>query len=284
MTSNNDDCHHCSKSLAGMKYTVQDDAPYCVPCYNHLFANICEDCNKTIGCDSKDLAYKERHWHEACFKCAKCNHSLVEKPFASRMDLLLCIECCSNEYSSKCFSCKKAIMPGSRKVEFNGNSWHETCFICKDCKQPIGSKSFIPKDSEDYCLQCFEKHFAKQCRACKQVITTEGVTYFGESWHKECFLCTRCKKQLAGLKLTSRDKLVYCMECFCIIYAKKCVACAKPITGEGGTKYVSFEARHWHSDCFSCSKCAVSLVGQRFITQQDSVFCSECAKGARMQT
>ncbi|XP_069462521.1 four and a half LIM domains protein 2-like [Ambystoma mexicanum] len=281
--SNKDGCHHCRTPLSGVKYTVQDDDPYCVMCYNHLFANMCEDCNKAIGWDSKDLAYKDRHWHEACFKCAQCSHSLVEKPFAAKMDLLLCLGCYSDEYSSKCFSCKNPIMPGSRKVEFNGNSWHETCFICKDCKQPIGAKSFIPKDSEDYCLQCFERQFASQCKSCKKAITTEGVTYQGQPWHKECFLCSRCQKQLAGQKCTSRDKVIYCLDCFSALYSRRCVACAKPIASDGVAKYVSFEAHEWHSDCFSCTKCEESLVGKRFIKNQESVFCLECAKGLHMQ-
>lgn len=60
----------------------------------------------------KDLAYKGRHWHEGCFRCAKCSRSLVEKPFAAKDEVLLCTECYSDEYSSKCFHCQKTIMPG----------------------------------------------------------------------------------------------------------------------------------------------------------------------------
>ena len=36
----------------------------------------------SIGLDSKDMSYKDLHWHEECFKCRKCKDSLVEKPFA----------------------------------------------------------------------------------------------------------------------------------------------------------------------------------------------------------
>jgi len=58
------------------------------------------------------MSYKDRHWHEKCFKCAKCSRSLVEKAFAAKDDLLLCTECYANDYSSKCTSCKKTVMPG----------------------------------------------------------------------------------------------------------------------------------------------------------------------------
>uniref|UniRef100_A0A4W5QNT3 Four and a half LIM domains 5 n=1 Tax=Hucho hucho TaxID=62062 RepID=A0A4W5QNT3_9TELE len=118
---------------------------------------------------SEDLSYKDCHWHEQCFKCAKCSRPLVEKPFAAKDEQLLCTECYSHEYSSKCSTCKKTIMPGSRKMEYKGNSWHETCFLCHRCQQPIGTKSFIPKDNGYFCVPCFEKQFAYQCCACKKV-------------------------------------------------------------------------------------------------------------------
>lgn len=63
---------------------------------------------------SKDLSYKDLHWHEQCFKCTKCDCSLAGKAFSAKDDTLLCMECYSNEYSSKCFTCKKTIMPGKR--------------------------------------------------------------------------------------------------------------------------------------------------------------------------
>lgn len=64
------------------------------------------------GLAPQDLSYKDRHWHEACFHCSQCRNSLVDKPFAAKEDQLLCTDCYSNEYSSKCQECKKTIMPG----------------------------------------------------------------------------------------------------------------------------------------------------------------------------
>uniref|UniRef100_A0A8D3EGF1 Four and a half LIM domains 5 n=1 Tax=Scophthalmus maximus TaxID=52904 RepID=A0A8D3EGF1_SCOMX len=168
-TSERFDCHYCKDSLLGKKYIMKEDTQYCTKCYENLFANCCEECSLAIGCNCKDLSYKDRHWHDQCFKCAKCSRSLVEKAFAAKDDLLLCTECYANDYSSKCSTCSKTIMPGSRKMEYKGNSWHETCFLCHRCQQPIGTKSFIPKDTGYFCVPCFEKQFAYQCCACKKV-------------------------------------------------------------------------------------------------------------------
>lgn len=155
-----------------------------------------------------------------------------------------------------------SLMPGSRKMEYKGNSWHETCFLCHRCQQPIGTKSFIPKDAGYFCVPCFEKQFAYQCCACKKVrrplgvlifsggrvrvsvtfvpfssclpqaITTGGVTYQDKPWHRECFLCIGCRKQLSGQRFTSRENYPYCLDCFSDLFAKKCVGCTKPITSE----------------------------------------------------
>ena len=34
----------------------------------------------------QDLSYKEKHWHESCFRCTKCGSSLVDKQFGSKAD------------------------------------------------------------------------------------------------------------------------------------------------------------------------------------------------------
>ncbi|KAE8602864.1 hypothetical protein XENTR_v10014156 [Xenopus tropicalis] len=276
------DCFHCKESLYGKKYTLKDDIPYCIKCFNSLFANLCERCKKPIECNSKDLAYKDSHWHETCFKCDKCDHSLVEKPFAAKDELLLCIECYSTEYSSKCFGCRATIMPGSRKMEYNGSNWHETCFVCQSCREPVGNKPFIPKESKIYCMPCYEKQFANQCKSCRKAITKGGLSFQEQQWHRECFVCTSCKKNLVGEKSTSRDESPYCVDCFDNLYAKKCAACAKPITGQGGAKYISFEDRQWHSDCFTCAKCSKSLVGEKFHTNEDDVLCPSCGLAIKM--
>ncbi|XP_015835489.1 four and a half LIM domains protein 2 isoform X6 [Tribolium castaneum] len=167
---------------------------------------------------------------------------------------------------------------GTKKMEYKTRQWHEKCFCCCVCKVPIGTQSFIPREQEIYCAKCYEEKFATRCIKCNKVITSGGVTYKNEPWHRECFTCTHCSKSLAGERFTSRDEKPYCAECFGELFAKRCFACNKPITGIGGTKFISFEDRHWHNDCFFCASCRTSLVGRGFITDQEDIICPECAK------
>merc|ERR1712002_76574 len=78
---------------------------------------------------------------------------------------------------------------------------------------------------------------------CSKVITQGGVTYRNDPWHRECFTCTHCQKSLAGQRFTSRDDKPYCADCFGELFSKRCTACSKPITGIGGTRFISFEGR-----------------------------------------
>ncbi|WP_368072335.1 LIM domain-containing protein, partial [Pseudoalteromonas sp. BMB] len=110
-------------------------------------------------------------------------------------------------------------------MEYKDHQWHEKCFCCCMCKNPIGTKSFIPRDNDIYCTGCYEEKYATRCIKCNQIITSGGVTYRNEPWHRECFCCTNCNTCLAGQRFTSRDDKPYCADCFGELFAKRCTAC-----------------------------------------------------------
>ncbi|XP_056335347.1 four and a half LIM domains protein 3b [Danio aesculapii] len=270
------DCESCKESLYGQKYIQVDDVPHCVPCYDRLHANTCHECKELIEHNSRELYHENRHYHEQCFRCSRCSRSLAEESFTCQEDALVCNECYCNEFSSNCVACGKTVMPGSKRLEYEGCVWHEECFVCCGCEQPIGAQSFIPDKDEYYCVPCYEGRFAPRCAHCKQTLVQGGVTYRDEPWHKECFLCTGCKVQLAGQPFTTQGEDPYCVKCFSNLYAQKCAACEKPITGFGEGKYVSFEERQWHKLCFKCSVCSLSLVGAGFFPHGSMILCKGC--------
>jgi hypothetical protein len=46
-------CHNCDLSLVGHRYILREEHPFCLKCYESLFANTCEECKTPIGTDSK---------------------------------------------------------------------------------------------------------------------------------------------------------------------------------------------------------------------------------------
>ncbi|XP_078322633.1 prickle planar cell polarity protein 3-A-like isoform X2 [Crassostrea virginica] len=278
-------CHNCDKKLVACRYIVKDENPHCIPCYQELYAHNCEECKKPIGPDYKDLSYKDRHWHEFCFKCCECQNSLVDQPFAPKNDNIYCSDCHDKNFAARCDGCGEPFrggfisgVSGMKKFEYKGKQWHEECFVCMVCKQPIRNKSFIPRDNDAVCVPCYEEQFAQKCSKCNGVINKGGVAYKNQPWHRECFTCTKCNKELAKEKFTSKDDQPYCAECYGELFAKKCCRCSKAITGFGGTKFISFEDRHWHSDCFVCYKCNNSMVGKGFLMNEGDILCPECGR------
>ncbi|KAI1286624.1 Four and a half LIM domains protein 2 [Halotydeus destructor] len=271
-------CFKCSNSLAASRYVLRDDNPYCIDCYELDFANGCVQCDKKIGIDTKDLSYQEKHWHELCFNCKMCSASLVNRTFGSKDEDIYCSDCYDNNFASRCDACTQPFRAGMKRMEYKGKMWHEGCFTCVGCVKPIGTSSFVPKDDQTYCVQCYEDKFATKCNKCTQIITAGGISYKSDPYHKECFTCTECNTKLAGARFTSRDEKPYCQDCFANLFAKRCVACTKPIIGIGGAKFVGFEDRNWHNTCFNCSTCQVSLAGKGFITDGPDIICPECAK------
>uniref|UniRef100_A0A0N5CGQ0 LIM zinc-binding domain-containing protein n=1 Tax=Strongyloides papillosus TaxID=174720 RepID=A0A0N5CGQ0_STREA len=275
-------CWQCDTPLTGLRYVLRDEHPFCIKCYEDVFANQCDECGKPIGIDSKDLSYKDTHWHPDCFKCKICKVSLVDKPFGSKNDSIFCSNCYDNAFATRCDGCNEIFRAGMKKMEYKGKKWHEKCFCCLECKVPIGTKSFIPKNDDVYCATCYEDKFATKCKSCKKVITTGGVTYKNDPYHRECFCCQNCHSSLAGQRFTSKDDKPYCANCYGELFAKRCVSCTKPITGIGGSKFISFEDRNYHNDCFICNQCSISLVGKGFITDGADILCPECAKARLM--
>lgn len=60
-------CWQCDESLTGQRYVLRDEHPYCIKCYESVFANGCEECNKIIGIDSKVL-FLRKHTSRNFFK------------------------------------------------------------------------------------------------------------------------------------------------------------------------------------------------------------------------
>ena len=60
----------------------------------------------------QDLSYKDKHWHEKCFKCCDCQKSLVDQPFASKNEKLYCADCHDNNFAARCDGCTDIFRAG----------------------------------------------------------------------------------------------------------------------------------------------------------------------------
>lgn len=64
-------------------------------------------------CSFQELHFKNRYWHDSCFRCFKCSTSLVNEPFMLRENnKVWCSNCTAAEDAPRCKGCFKPIIAG----------------------------------------------------------------------------------------------------------------------------------------------------------------------------
>nr|XP_027195248.1 protein prickle-like [Dermatophagoides pteronyssinus] len=294
-------CIYCQRSLTTARYALtesndnndNDDnnncnnnngKPMCIECYEQRHSNVCEECQKPIGVNTKDLSFNDRHWHEKCFVCSQCKFDLFDKPFGSRSDQIFCANCYDNTFAPRCCYCAEIFEPGQRKLDFRDKLYHDSCFCCKKCQIPIGTKTFLQKNNNIYCSECYKNVFATRCIKCCEIIINDGIQYRDEPWHASCFRCVECQKELSNIPFTSHDDRPYCRQCNANLFAPKCDICKQPIIGSTGRKMITHGNHKWHQSCFKCKDCSTELGGKGFVpldndgNGEENIYCTPCAQ------
>ncbi|KAF1747704.1 hypothetical protein GCK72_024170 [Caenorhabditis remanei] len=94
-------------------------------------------------------------------------------------------------------------------LSVDGRHWHENCFQCTTCENPLSSKCFY-KDMKFYCKTCyFRTHvtttasscreFGPKCASCERLIQSTDWVRRARNYvyHLACFACNQCKRQLS---------------------------------------------------------------------------------------
>lgn len=150
-------CWQCDESLTGQRYVLRDDHPYCIKCYESVFANTCEECSKTIGIDSKVRASASR--------ARDVGHpsGAVGVPLAWRQPL-----CCFGCLPAR-FHLVLTLRLPFQDLSYKDKHWHEACFLCSKCRVSLVDKQFGSKADHIYCGNCYDAQFASRCDGCGEI-------------------------------------------------------------------------------------------------------------------
>ncbi|KAG8254492.1 Prickle-like protein 2 [Homalodisca vitripennis] len=90
-------CLECDQQLGGQRYIMRDGRPYCLTCFDAMFAEYCDSCGEPIKVDHGQMSHEGQHWHatEKCFCCHNCRASLLGRPFLPRRGAIYCSIACS---------------------------------------------------------------------------------------------------------------------------------------------------------------------------------------------
>merc|ERR1712212_37247 len=120
-----------------------------------------------------------------------------------------------------CIECDKAINRGANLTEYKGFTYHTNCFVCQICTKNItGPQGFIndPVDAKKhYCHDCHLDKFAERCSldSCKKPIPpgTQFLVVDADKFHKDCFNCSGCEKNLADEAFVKDPEGNFCAVC-----------------------------------------------------------------------
>lgn len=177
-----------------------------------------------------------------------------------------------------CGHCEKPIT--GRYITAMDRLWCENHFVCKGCEKKIEG-TFYPKgegdDKKPYCRNCAgitdENDPSKgDCYACGKALAGSLLTAMGHKFHKECFVCTKCKQSLQGQQFFEKDGKPLCEKDYGS-YRPDCAKCNKKISP--GEKVLQAMEREWHTECFKCDKCNGD-VGSSFYVKNNMPICEKC--------
>ncbi|KNC52641.1 LIM domain-containing protein unc-97 [Thecamonas trahens ATCC 50062] len=171
----------------------------------------------------------------------------------------------TSEALPKCLGCREPI-DGARTAALGG-SFHPACLKCASCNMPI--KGVVKEDlkaRKAYCLPHYQASggaAAKTytCVACSSTIQAgDRVTLPSNkaSYHKACFVCSKCSGPIAGSSADSGsyalvDGAPVCSSCS---DQGECHGCSSPIRSAVVMEVVG---RKYHPACLKCSECGTRL-------------------------
>ena len=117
-------------------------------------------------------------------------------------------------------SCPKCnlIVKENERVMYNQRAFHKQCLTCDSCKAALFKMKKIQYDTatgNHYCEPCYAELFGPKCSKCNKPVTSYQLssTFADKIYHKECFVCGRCKLSLANREFTKIGNLVICKSC-----------------------------------------------------------------------
>lgn len=182
--------------------------------------SLCKKCSLEIS--GTYNIYNGNKYHTDCFVCCQCNKAIIESTFYNRDEKPLCRVCFNFNLvanASTCHKCSQVIL--DTLVTFKDFNFHDYCLVCTNCdKSLIGQSIYSDLKKSPYCIECFTIKEAKFCSTCTKPIVPNQTSFLfnGKNFHKECFVCSRCERQINSdetfFKNKENNSLFVCGDCF----------------------------------------------------------------------
>ncbi|XP_065667450.1 testin isoform X2 [Hydra vulgaris] len=255
-----------------------------IGCVKELISKVLPCHNCSININSGEMGvFTERLgesfcWHPQCFKCCVDDELLIDLIYFVHEKKIYCGRHWAEQIKPRCHGCEELIYIGEFTKAME-KSWHVEHFCCWQCDVPITGKKYIIINKRPYCQRCYVKSMANTCFECKQPISPESKDFFVKDrhYHKECLVCSSCKKALESQTFSFVNERPLCHACRGVDPEKSkfCKSCEKPFLPE--EKKVGVGENYFHERCFLCTECQKPIGSQKFIRKADGRrLCNDC--------
>lgn len=215
-------CWQCDESLTGQRYVLRDEHPYCIKCYENVFANTCDECNKIIGIDSKVMTTKTiymLYFHFLSRKIDKRKHKHKYTHTQSIDGTSIPVD-----YTWRERVAYNTLIDHIVSNENETRKKERILFFIHFLFVVVVEFIYLP--SFVVVVLCFTLTF--NISSFHSLFENpQDLSYKEKHWHEACFLCNKCRVSLVDKQFGSKAEKIYCGNCYDSQFASRCDGCGE---------------------------------------------------------
>lgn len=218
-------CMGCNKMLDSTNCNDHDGEIYCSPCYRKNFApsgvtalnqvqagnvgggglgvgEVCPRCDRAVYMAEKVIG-AGKSYHKACFRCGSCSKALDSTTLCQHEEDIFCKACYGRLYGPKGYG----YAGGAAGLSVDNGKADEIC------RQNVSH--YTQAQVASVMINGGESGSNEVCARCGgAVYFAERAAGMGKVYHKMCFKCNSCNKNLDSTLLTEHEDNIYCKACY----------------------------------------------------------------------
>ncbi|EPX73276.1 rho-type GTPase activating protein Rga3 [Schizosaccharomyces octosporus yFS286] len=110
-----------------------------------------------------------------------------------------------------CTRCEREFQRKETPISFGGRLWHNGCFTCAKCLNNLEQSNQLliqTSDGKPVCSDC-----SHTCTVCQKAIQDYALMNGFDSYHRDCFRCSNCRKVFNNSEFVKDGRTVYCSDC-----------------------------------------------------------------------